>query len=133
MGVERLDLTDVLGPSPGYAYAATARGGTTVYTAGAVPVDAAGALIGEGDLEEQTRAVIANLQTVLNRAGVAPTDIVKTTIYVAGGEQKDLPRAWRVFADSTMVSAPSTLVGVSHLGYEGQLVEIEAIAVIDAG
>jgi hypothetical protein len=64
MSVERVDLTEVLGPSPGYAYAATASGGKHVYTAGAVAVEANGSLIGRGDLEAQTRSVIANLQQV---------------------------------------------------------------------
>jgi enamine deaminase RidA (YjgF/YER057c/UK114 family) len=129
MTVERLDLTDELGASPGYAYAARATG-THVYTAGAVPVDGNGELIGPGDLERQTRAVIANLKTVLERAGVDAADLVKTTIYVVG-EQADLPRAWKVFAATDLVSAPSTLLGVTHLGYKGQLVEIEAVAVVD--
>ena len=132
MGVERLDLTDALGISPGYAYAARAGGGTTVYTAGAVPVDKAGELVAPGDLEEQARVAITNLYTVLDRAGVGPDDVVKTTIYVCGSEQADLPRVWRIFAATDLVSAPSTLVGVTYLGYSGQLVEIEAIAVVAA-
>jgi enamine deaminase RidA (YjgF/YER057c/UK114 family) len=132
MSVERLDLSDALGPSPGYAYAARTWGsGATVYTAGAVPVDKEGNLVAPGDLEGQTRAVIANLETALDRAGAKAEDVVKTTIYVAGHEQPDLPMVWRVFAGNPMASAPSTLVGVAHLGYTGQLVEIEAIAVTE--
>jgi len=37
-----------------------------------------------------------------------------------------------VVQGSSLASAPSTLVGVALLGYRGQLVEIEAIAVVDA-
>ena len=130
MTVERLDLSDVLGESPGYAYVTRATG-RMVFTAGAVPVDSSGALLAPGDLEGQTRAVIQNLRVALDRAGVRPEDVVKTTIYVVG-DQVDLPRAWRVFADSPYVTAPSTLLGVTHLGYAGQLIEIEAVAVIDS-
>ncbi len=130
MTVERIDLSDELGPSPGYSYVAKAKG-TTVYTAGAVPVDREGNLIAPGDLEGQTRATIENLRVVLERVGAAPEDVVKTTIYVAGSEQPELPAAWRIFAETPFVDAPSTLLGVSHLGYSGQLVEIEAIAVMD--
>jgi enamine deaminase RidA (YjgF/YER057c/UK114 family) len=126
--VERLDLSDKLGPSPGYAYAARATG-ETIYTAGAVPVDRDGNLIGPGDLTAQTQAVIANLQAALEGAGAAPEDVVKTTIYVATQDQRDLPKVWAIFAESPYASAPSTLLGVAHLGYTGQLVEIEAIAV----
>ena len=131
MTVERLDLSGALGPSPGYAYAARATGGTTVYSAGAVPVDPRGKLIAPDDLEGQTRAVIENLETALHEAGAAPDDVVKTTVYVATDDQRDLPAVWRVFAQSSLSAAPSTLVGVMHLGYAGQLVEIEAIAVVE--
>jgi enamine deaminase RidA (YjgF/YER057c/UK114 family) len=129
MSVERVDLSADLGVSPGYAYAAKARGGTHVYTAGSVPVDRDGNLIAPGDLEGQTRAVIANLELVLDRTGVTPEDVVKTTIYVAAGEQADLPRVWRIFAETPLAAAPSTLLGVPFLGYSGQLVEIEAVAI----
>jgi enamine deaminase RidA (YjgF/YER057c/UK114 family) len=129
MTVERLDVTDALGPSPGYAYAVRATG-THIYTAGAVPVDREGTLIAPGDLEGQTRATIDNLRTALERAGATAADVVKTTIYVVG-DQPDLPMVWRVFAETDLDGAPSTLLGVTHLGYRGQLVEIEAVAVVD--
>jgi hypothetical protein len=53
---------------------------------------------------------------------------------VVAGEQEGFPAAWRAlqeFAVPGLRSAPSTLLGVSRLGYTGQLVEIEAIAVLD--
>ena len=85
--LERLDLSEVFGPSPGYAYATIARRGATVYSAGAVPLDRTGTLVGRGNLEEQTRAAVANLETALDRAGALP-DVVKTTIYVVRREHQ---------------------------------------------
>jgi hypothetical protein len=38
---------------------------------------------------------------------------------------------WGAVQASPMSAAPSTLLGVALLGYTGQLVEIEAIAVLD--
>ncbi len=38
---------------------------------------------------------------------------------------------WGVVQRSSLASAPSTLVGVAGLGYTGQLVEIEDVAVVD--
>jgi enamine deaminase RidA (YjgF/YER057c/UK114 family) len=59
--------------------------------------------------------------------------VLKTTIFVASAEQADLVAAWDViraaFGDH---DAPSTLLGVTVLGYPGQLVEIEAVAVASA-
>ena len=60
--------------------------------------------------------------------------MVKTTVYVVASEQEDLPAAWRAFQEFAapgLRSAPSTLLGVPGLGYTGQLVEIEAVAVLD--
>ena len=131
--MERLDLTADLGPSPGYAYVAQASPGTCVFTAGAVPLDRNGELIGEGDLETQVEAVVDNLNRALSAAGASAAAVLKTTFYVVASERADLGRAWRVFARSPLSAAPSTLLGVTYLGYEGQLAEIEAVAVVDDG
>lgn len=49
------------------------------------------------------------------------------------GSEGPLPpeRRWGVAQELGMADAASTLLGVSVLGYEGRLVEIEAIAVLD--
>jgi enamine deaminase RidA (YjgF/YER057c/UK114 family) len=113
-----------------YAYAAVTGPGRTVFTAGACPLDADGATVAVGDVARQARQVMANLVTTLAAAGAALTDVVKTTVYVASADRADLVAAWDVvraaFGDH---DAPSTLVGVTVLGYPDQLVEVEAIAV----
>jgi hypothetical protein len=43
------------------------------------------------------------------------------------GEREDLVRVWDIVMKG-LGRAPSTLIGVSFLGYPGQLVEIEAVA-----
>jgi enamine deaminase RidA (YjgF/YER057c/UK114 family) len=116
-------------PPPGYAHAAIATG-TTIYTAGAVPIDAEGTLIRPGDVAAQTQQVIENLLSALDHAGARPENVVKTTVYVVADEPAPLSVAWEVVRASPLAGAPSTLLGVSALGYAGQLVEIEAIAVV---
>ena len=57
-----------------------------------------------------------------------PGYVVRTTVYVVG-PQDALATAWSVFRDSGVSGtpmAPSTLLGVARLGYEGQLVEVDA-------
>lgn len=117
-------------PPPGYAHAAIATG-ATVYTAGAVPLDAEGTLIRPGDVAAQTQQVIDNLLSALDLAGARPEDVVKTTVYVVATDSAPLSVAWEIVRASSLAGAPSTLLGVSALGYTGQLVEIEAIAVVD--
>jgi enamine deaminase RidA (YjgF/YER057c/UK114 family) len=57
-------------------------------------------------------------------------DPFKTTVYVASADRGDLVAAWEeVAAFFGGHQVPSTLLGVAVLGYPGQLVEIEAIAV----
>ena len=56
--------------------------------------------------------------------------MLKTTVFVASAERADLVAAWDVISAAFGEhDAPSTLLGVSVLGYENQLVEIEAVAV----
>jgi len=73
---------------------------------------------------------MANLAEALRASGAQLTDVVKSTVYVASTDRADLVRAWNVvraaFGDH---DAPSTLLGVTVLGYPGQLVEVEAVAV----
>ena len=54
----------------------------------------------------------------------------KITVYVVG-DRSDLVAVWNVVAGGLAPHRPpSTLLGVSVLGYEGQLVEIEEIAAV---
>jgi hypothetical protein len=52
-------------------------------------------------------------------------------VYVAGASYEAQSAVWQVVRSSEIGRAPSTLVGVPTLGYRGQLVEVEAIALID--
>jgi enamine deaminase RidA (YjgF/YER057c/UK114 family) len=114
---------------PGYAHVAVAEGGAAVFTAGAVPLDAEGGLVGPGDYRAQTVQVLENLAAALAQGGARPDDVVKTTVYVVASEPAPLGVVWEVVRASEVGGAPSTLLGVAALGYTGQLVEIEAIAV----
>ena len=95
-----------------------------------MPLDEHGELVGPDDPEMQTDQVVANLLWQLEAGGAGPDDVVKTTVYVAGGSHGTQARVWEAVQRSPLVSAPSTLLGVALLGYRGQLVEIEAVAVI---
>ena len=113
-----------------YAYAAVTPPGRLVFTAGACPLDRDGAVVSPGDVAAQTQQVMNNLALALDAAGAGLTDVAKTTVYVASSSRADLVTAWQVvrnaFGDH---DAPSTLLGVAALGYPGQLVEVEAVAV----
>lgn len=127
--VELVRSRDLTARAP-YAYAAIAHGVTRlVFTAGACPLDAAGNTVAAGDIAGQTEQVMANLKVALRAAGAELNDVVKTTVYVATQRREDLLTVWEVvsrhFGDH---DAPSTLLGVTVLGYRDQLVEVEAVA-----
>lgn len=130
MPIERRNVSDLAAP-PGYTHVAIATGSRLVFTAGAVPLDVAGEVVGVDDPVAQTDQVVANLLAALSEAGAGPDDVVKTTVFVAGGDHDRQATVWRAVQRSPIAAAPSTLLGVATLGYRGQLVEIEAVAVID--
>ena len=115
-----------------YAYAAVMPPGRLVFTAGACPLDEDGAVVSPGDVATQAPRVMSNLALALGAAGARLTDVAKTTVYVASSSRTDLVTAWQVVRDSFGDhDAPSTLLGVTVLGYPGQVVEVEAVAVTD--
>jgi enamine deaminase RidA (YjgF/YER057c/UK114 family) len=115
-----------------YAYAAVADGASRlVFTAGACPLDPAGDIVARGDVVGQAEQVMENLKAALQAAGAELGDVVKTTVYVATQDRNDLVAAWEVvrrhFGDH---DPPSTLLGVTVLGWRDQLVEVDAVAVL---
>jgi enamine deaminase RidA (YjgF/YER057c/UK114 family) len=122
--------TDRLYAGVPYAYAAAVDGGRMIFTAGACPLDRDGAVVAPGDFAAQARQALDNLAVALAECGATLAHVVKTTVYVASDDRADLVIAWRevetAFRDHP---APSTLLGVTTLGYPDQLVEIEAVAV----
>jgi enamine deaminase RidA (YjgF/YER057c/UK114 family) len=116
-----------------YAYASIAAPGSLIFTAGACPLDDNGQVVGV-DVRAQASLAVANLGTALAAAGATLADVLKTTVFVASTQQADLVAAWEVveeaFGDH---DAPSTLLGVTVLGYRDQLVEIEAVAAVSRG
>src|SRR6266540_4259036 len=96
-----------------------------------LPLDPAGNLVGGDDHRAQARQVLDNLLVALHEAGAGPEAVVKTTVYVVG-DQAALAAVWEAVRESPIGAAQpaSTLLGVERLGYRGQLVEVEAVAVL---
>jgi enamine deaminase RidA (YjgF/YER057c/UK114 family) len=77
----------------GYSHVAKITGGSLVYIAGQVPVDASGNMVGEGNLEAQADQVFKNLKTAVEAAGGTMADIIKMNVYlVAEVGQDELPK-----------------------------------------
>lgn len=115
-----------------YAYAATAPSNARlVFLAGSCPLNLDGSTAGIGDYAEQAAKCLENMEIALNAAGATIQDVISTRVLVASSRQQDLVTAWNVVSDVFGGhDVPSTLLGVTVLGYEHQLVEIEAIAAV---
>lgn len=115
-----------------YAYAATAPANARlIFLAGACPLNADGSTAAVGDYAGQAAKVIENLRIALADSGAGLTDVIMTRVLVASSRREDLVTAWEVVREAFGEhDAPSTLTGVTVLGYTAQLVEVEAIAAV---
>lgn len=113
-----------------YADAAViAPGSELVLFAGVCPLDENGATVAPGDVGVQMRHALENLGVALDECGLALADVANVRISVATRRREDLREAWVVFRECLGErDVPATLVGVTVLGYDEQLVEVEAIA-----
>jgi enamine deaminase RidA (YjgF/YER057c/UK114 family) len=117
----------------GYTQVVASQGSRTVYIAGQVAVDAIGNVVAPGDVIGQASRAFANVRSAVAAAGGSVADIVKVTWYVVGYRPEMLPALARARHDIFGDHEPaSTLVGVAALANPQYLVEVEAIAVVDA-
>jgi 2-iminobutanoate/2-iminopropanoate deaminase len=116
----------------GFSQVITTRGGTTVYIAGQVAWDETGAIVGAGDLRQQTWKAFENVAAAVAAAGGTLADVVSLRIYVVAAAMAER----RVIREALLHFFPdnpptSTWIAVPALANEGFLVEVEPIAVLD--
>ena len=111
------------------AYSSAVVAGNTIYLAGAVSGrDAAGNVIGRGDIEAQAVAVFETLKETLASVGAAFADLTKITVFATKLEYRG--KIGEVRARYIAQPPPaSTFVVVSSLADPDFLIEIEGVAV----
>ena len=115
-------------PAPVGPYSQAVEHDGWIFASGQIPLDpASGELVG-GEIEDQTRQVLANLRAVLEAAGASLDDVVRTTIYLI--DLGHFPRVNAVYAEHfTAEPQPArATVQVAALPL-GAAIEIDAIAV----
>lgn len=118
---------------PGYSHVTITSAGRLAHLAGQCPLDLSGRVVGPGDYDAQTDQVIANCLAVLAAAGAKPAEVVRSVIYVASADSAVLAGVWDRLMASELApafSTASTLLGVTVLGFAGQLVEIDLTAAL---
>jgi len=101
-----------------------------LYASGQIPLDPATGRLVEGDIEVQTRQVLANLRAVLDAGGSSLRQALKVTIYLT--DMADFPRVNALYAaafDGQPSPARAT-VQVAALPL-GAAVEIDAVARVE--
>ncbi|UNO38546.1 Rid family hydrolase [Streptomyces sp. MST-110588] len=124
--------SDSLSDIAEYAYAATAPADSRlIFLAGACPLNKDGSTAAVGDYAGQAAKAVDNMRTALAASGASLEDVISTRVLVASTCRTDLVTAWQVVRDAFGDhDVPSTLMGVTVLGYADQLVEIEAVAAV---
>lgn len=113
---------------PAAPYVPGTKRGPFVFTAGQVAMDGQGQVVGQGDVQAQTRQVLKNLLAVLEEGGAGLADVMKTTVYLA--DIKDFPEMNQVYAEFFGENKPARTTIQAPLASPVLLVEIEAVAVI---
>ncbi|MFC7622308.1 RidA family protein [Microlunatus sp. GCM10028923] len=126
--IRAADLSDLAE----YAYAATAPAeARLIFLAGSCPLAEDGTTVAVGDYSGQAAACVETMTRALAAAGATIEDVINTRVLVASSDQADLVAAWQVVRDAFGEhDVPSTLLGVTVLGYRDQLVELEAVAAV---
>ena len=97
-----------------------------LFCSGQIAIDPATGAIVEGGIEAQTKRVCENVMALLKEAGVEPSSVVKTTVFIT--DMNDFPKVNEIYASYFAEPFPArSCVGVASLP-KGALVEIEVVA-----
>jgi reactive intermediate/imine deaminase len=117
-------------PAPVGPYNQAVLAGGLLFCSGQIALDpATGAMVGGGDVEAETRQVLANLQAVLAAAGCTPQQVVRTTVFLA--DLADFAAVNAIYGEvfGQGVSPARACVQVAALPKAAR-VEIDCIAVL---
>lgn len=112
-------------PAPRASFSQAHWAADLLYTAGLGPHDPNTGEIRGDTVEEQTRATLANIASVLHAAGLALGDVVKVNAHLQDF-RRDFPGFESVYRDTFSAPYPARITVGSDL--PGILVEIEVVA-----
>ena len=99
-----------------------------LYCSGQIALDpATGQMVGEGNIQEETKQVLKNLIAVVEAAGGKNSNVIRTTIYLT--DLNDFAKVNQIYAETfdNKISPARACVEVSNLPMGGKI-EIDCIA-----
>ena len=117
-------------PAPVGPYNQAVKAGGMLFCSGQIPLDPmTGVMVGDGDVEAETRQVLSNLESVLKAAGCTPQQVVRTTVFLT--DLADFARVNAIYAEmfGQGVAPARACVQVAALP-KGAKVEIDCIALM---
>ncbi len=102
-----------------------------LYCSGQIALDpSTGEMVGNGNIEEETRQVLKNLISVVEAAGGKSSNVIRTTIYLT--DLNDFAKVNQIYSESfdNKVNPARACVEVSNLPKGGKI-EIDCIAWLD--
>lgn len=116
----------------GFYYAQAVKAGNTLYVSGCVSWDAAGNIIGAGDMRAQVHAVYSDLKETLAAHGATFKHVVKENVFTADMDALEAHNDLRIkfYVDDGSAPPASTWIGCTSLAAPGLMLEVECIAVL---
>ncbi|WP_128904108.1 Rid family detoxifying hydrolase [Halorubrum amylolyticum] len=111
------------------AYSQATTNGDLAFTAGQIPLTPDGDLLDDAPIAVQTEQALDNLVAVLDEAGAAPEDVLKTTVFLA--DIDDFDEMNETYAGYFEESPPARSAVQAGALPKGVGVEIEAVAVVE--
>jgi enamine deaminase RidA (YjgF/YER057c/UK114 family) len=130
MSLRRVNPEELARPA-GFSHAVVASG-TTVHLAGQTSMDATGAIVGSGVVEQFERA-LGNLLDALAAAGGRPADLTALTVYIVDmddykAHSREIGAVWKRLVGGDYPAMAG--IGVSRLWDVEALVEVQGMAVL---
>lgn len=134
MTTTRINPPDLFNSSQyGFAQVVVAQGSRTVYCSGQVSWDEVEQIGAPGDLGEQARRSLNNVERAVAAAGGTLRDVVSLRIYIVGEHIRNTSAVREALLDTFEPDAQpaTTWIGVVALANPEFVIEVEAIAVLD--